>query len=65
MLRIRLPRCLCGKESTCQCKETWAQSLGLKYHLEEEMATPVSCLENPIGRGAQRATVCRVAKSWT
>ena len=24
-----------------------------------------SCLENPMGRGAWRATVHRVAKSWT
>ena len=24
-----------------------------------------SCLENPMDRGAWRATVCRVAKSWT
>ena len=24
-----------------------------------------SCLENPVDRGAWRATVCRVAKSWT
>ena len=26
---------------------------------------PYSCLENPMDRGAWRATVCRVPKSWT
>ena len=32
--------------------------------LEEEMATHF-CLENPMDRGAWRATVHGVAKSWT
>ena len=36
-----------------------------KDFLEEGMAThsSISCLENPMGRGAQWATVHRVAKS--
>ena len=35
--------------------------------LEEGMAThsSISCLENPIDRGAWQATVHRVALSWT
>ena len=37
------------------------------HALEKEMATPLqcSCLENPAGRGAWRATVCEVAESDT
>ena len=47
----------------------WARSLGQEDPLEEGMATPpvfqFSCLENPVDRGAWRATVHRVEKSWT
>ena len=41
-----LPRRLNGKESAWQCRrhETWIQSLGQKYPLEEEMATHPSVL---------------------
>ena len=39
--------------------------LGQQDPLEEGMATHFSCLENPMDRGAWRATVHRVAKSWT
>ena len=42
--------------------ETWVQSLGWEDPLEKEMA---SCLENPMDRGAWRATVHGVAKSQT
>ena len=33
--------------------------------LEEEMAIQYSCLENPIARGAWRAIIHAVTKSWT
>ena len=40
--------------------------LGRKYPLEEGMATHSSSwLENPLDRRARRATIHRVAKSWT
>ena len=43
------------------------RSLGREDPLEEGMATPLQyfCLENLIDRGAWRATVHGVAKSWT
>ena len=44
--------------------ETWVQSLGGEDPPEKEMATH-SCLENPMDRGACRATVHRVTKSQT
>ena len=42
-------------------QETQVQSLGREDPLEEEMAThsSYSCLENPMDRGAWRATVIR------
>ena len=45
-------------------QETWVQSLGREDPLEKEMATQLqySCLENPMDRGAWRATVRGVAK---
>ena len=46
--------------------ETWVQSLGQEDPLEKEMAahSSISCLENPMARGARWATVPVVAKSW-
>ena len=44
--------------------ETQVQSLGWEDPLEKEMAT-YFCLENPMDRGAWRATVHGVSKSWT
>ena len=42
------------------------QSLGREDLLEEAAATPlVSLLENPMDKGAWKATVHSVAKSWT
>ena len=43
------------------------RSLGQEDLLEKEMATycSISCLGNPIDRGASRATVHEVTKSWT
>ena len=60
----RFLQCLSGKESTKQ--EKWVQSLGQEDPLEEKNGTPLqySCLENLMNRGAWRATVHRVAKSW-
>ena len=47
--------------------ETWVQSLGWEDSLEEGMATHCSILawRIPMDRGAWRATVHGVAKSWT
>ena len=41
------------------------QSLGQEDPIEKELATQYSCLENPTDRGAWRAVVHGVAKSWT
>ena len=48
-------------------RETWVRSLGWENPLEEEMATHSSVLawRIPMGRGAWRATVHGVEKSWT
>ena len=48
-------------------QETWVRSLAWEDPLEEEMAThsSISWLENPMDRGAWRATVQGVAKSQT
>ena len=48
-------------------QETQVQSLGGEDLLEEGMANPpqYSCLENPMDRGAWRATVHNIAESQT
>ena len=48
-------------------RETWVQSLGWKDPLEVGMATHFSILawRIPMDRGAWRATVYGVSKSWT
>ena len=48
-------------------QETWVQSLGWEDPLEEGMATHSSILawRIPMDRGAWRATVHGVTKSWT
>ena len=53
-----------GKEPTSQCRthEMWIRFLSWEDPLEKGMA---SFLENPMDRGAWRATVHTVAKSWT
>ena len=50
-----------------QMQKMWVRSLGEEDPLEEEMATHSSnsCLENPMDRGAWRATVHGVAKIQT
>ena len=46
-------------------RDTWVQSLGWEDPLEEGMTTYSSIyLENPMDRGAWRATVHGVIKSW-
>ena len=48
-------------------RETWVQSLGWEDSLEEDMATHFSVLawRIPMDRGAWKAAVHGVAKSWT
>ena len=48
-------------------RETRVLPLGREDPLEKDMATPLqySCLENPMDRGAWRATVHEVTKSRT
>ena len=50
-----------------ETRETQVQSLGWRDPLEKEMAThsSMSCLGNPMDKGAWRATVHGVPKSWT
>ena len=47
--------------------ETWVRSLGWEDPLEKGMGNQLqySCLENPMDRGAWRAKVHGVTKSWT
>ena len=58
-----------GKEHACQCKrhETQVPSLSLKDFPGGGHHNPLQyfCLENPMDRGAWRATLHRVAKSQT
>ena len=53
-----------GKESACNARDP-VQSLGLEDPLEEMATHSISCLENPMDRGAWWATVHGVAKSQT
>ena len=48
-------------------QETWVQSLGWEYPLEEGMATFSSIVawKIPVDRGAWLATVLGVTKCWT
>ena len=48
-----------------ETQETRVQFLGWEDPLEEGMATQYSCPENPMDRGAWRATVRGVTKSQT
>ena len=52
-----------GKESACNAGD-WVQSLGKEDPPEEDMAThsSISCLENPIDRGAWQTTAYGVAR---
>ena len=46
-------------------QETWVGSLGCEDPLEEGMATHSSILAWSMDRGAWRATIHEVTKSWT
>ena len=63
------PRWLNGKESTCHAGDAGdADSIpgsGRSPGVGHGNPLLYSCLENPIDRGAWRATVHRVTKSWT
>ena len=65
ILRIMCPRWFRGKESTCQCKETWFIFWVWNWTWRRKWQLQQSCLENPLGRGAWRATVRRAAESRT
>ena len=58
-----------GKESACNAGDLPAMGLtpGLGRSLGEGNGNPLqySCLENPMDRGAWKATVHGVAMSWT
>ena len=65
---IRHPRWLSGKEPACQCRrhrrgrfDPWAGKIPWRRH-----GNPLqySCLENSMDRGAWRAIVHGIAKSW-
>ena len=45
-------------------QETWVRSLDWEDPLKEGIGNPLqySCLENPMDRGAWRATICGVTK---
>ena len=57
-----------GKEPNCECKrqemqfDPWVRKIPWR---RKRLPTPVSCLENTMDRGAWRAIVHRVTKSWT
>ena len=55
-----------GKESTCQCRrhgfDPWVGKI--PWRRRKQFAL-YSCLKNPMDRGAWRAAVHRVSKSWT
>ena len=55
-----------GKESACSAGDL-ISTPGLGRSSREGNGSPLqySCLENPVNRGAWRATVHGVAKSWT
>ena len=48
-------------------QKTWVHSLGQKDALEKGIGNPFrnSCLENPMDRGAQQATVHGITKNQT
>jgi len=64
-----LPMWRNGKESACNAEDTRDMSSipGLRKSLGVGNGNPLqySCLENPMGRGAWRATVQGVTKSQT
>ena len=68
--RMGLPRCLSGKESSCQCRrhrKDRGSVTGSGRAPGEGNGNPLqnSCLGNPMDRGAKQATVHRVTNSTT
>ena len=68
-LKNGLPRWLSGKESVCQCnrcrRHEFNYWVGKTPWQRKWQPLQYSCLENPMDRGAWRATVHGIAKSWT
>ena len=68
-LRKGLPGCASGKELTLQCrrlKRHWLNPWVRKIPWRRAwQPLSYSCLDNPMDRGALRATVHMVARSWT
>ena len=61
-----LPWWLSGKESTCNARDKgFIPESGRSPGERNGSPLQYSCLRNPMGRGAWRATVHGVAKSWT
>ena len=54
-----------GKESVCNARDLGSIPGWGKFPGEENGNLLQYCLENPMGRGAWRATVHAVAKGWT
>ena len=58
-----------GKEFTCYARDTEEEGsvpeLGRSPGGGHDNPLQYSCLENPMDRGAWRATMRRVLKSWT
>ena len=69
LLLLGLLRQISGKESACQCRTH--RKCGFDPMSQRSPRggnnnrRPYSCIENPMGRGAECATVHRVAKSQT
>ena len=63
---LEFPWWFSGKESTCNAGDMgWIPGLGRSPEGVHGNPLKFSCLGNPMHRGAWRATVHRVAKSWT
>ena len=63
LLKPGLPRWLSGKESACQSgRRRFSSWVGKVLWRRQGQCSPVTCLENPMDRGAWRATVHGVAK---
>ena len=67
--KMAFPGGTSGKEPTCQCRrpkrrsfDTWVGKIPWRRAWNP---LQYSCRENPMNRGAWRATVHRVTKSWT
>ena len=65
-LVLGLPWWLSSKESACNAGDTGSvPGSGRSPGEGNGNPLPYSCLKNPMDRGAWRATVHRVPKSWT